>query len=544
VSQFLTLPFGNENVAVQQGWFYNTPLRGSVIHNGIDFILGIPGSAPSTWMSFDVRAAASGVAMQSVQQDANGNEVGYGKFILVRHNEVDEEERHYFTLYAHLRSVVSKIPVRQKHDTNFAEWVSITRGEKIGEVGDSGSPGIVHLHFEVNRGGYAQNKVDPYDIEGTRELYANTVVCDNTGPDFLWTECPPSFAPPDSDLVLYDDFNAPDIDPDRWIGSSFSTGPAPLQIIREIQSNRLRMVNHVLGRTDTDSGGSFTGNFLDFANPENITSIEVTIQVTQADATGCPDGNLGVTEASARVQGNFFNFGPPVPGTLINDMNASIHIQRLSNSPDPPGVLEVFALLHQCADANCSTGQVERFDLGTIMEGERTKVRMTWDPDNDRFIFRREDLDDSDFFEVFANYTVSDTAPATSPFKHLSAIGFVANCTAVPRPEAFTEAFFDDVFINASAVPLSGTVQGFVRLEQTGDPVDGANVELLDVNTFDLIAQTQSDSNGFYQFTSVPPGDYVVFAGKEGAGFGAVDVSVAAGQTVKQDIEISVPVPL
>ena len=57
-------------------------------------------------------------------------------------------------------------------------------------------------------------------------------------------------------LVPYDDFNATQIDPDKWLGKE--SGPEPrgasTEAIRQIQDNRLRLVYRSYGRTDSDSG--------------------------------------------------------------------------------------------------------------------------------------------------------------------------------------------------------------------------------------------------------------------------------------------------
>lgn len=183
--KFLTLPFKDARIFIQQGWVYSTPLNGSFVHNGIDYVNGIPGSDPSTWESFDVVASADGLAMQS-----SGG--GYGNFVIVRHNETNDEGKNIFTLYAHLQTVSSKIIFKEnRNDTNYLTWTPIERGQKLGEAGDTGSPGVVHLHFEVNIGGYAQDKTDPYDIMQAREFYPGNSLFSGCGLNFLWTECPP-----------------------------------------------------------------------------------------------------------------------------------------------------------------------------------------------------------------------------------------------------------------------------------------------------------------------------------------------------------------
>jgi len=77
-------------------------------------------------------------------------------------------------------------------------------------------------------------------------------------------------------------------------------------------------------------------------------------------------------------------------------------------------------------------------------------LRLQWDQDNHRFIFQRDDDP-----EVFAPYTLADTAPPWGRRKGLRIVYGAANCTTI-RSEAFMEAFFGDVFVNESAVSVAG----------------------------------------------------------------------------------------
>jgi len=164
---FLTLPYTNPGVTIQQGWRYteklgldpNDPYR----HEGIDYI--------NNWEPFEVLAAANGMAMQS-----SGG--GYGDFVLIYHNEKDNEGRNYLTLYSHLGSIEDSIVYRDRYVVDYADWTPVIQGEKIGVAGATGAkdPSWIHLHFEVQRGGYAQNRVDPYDIYNTREYYLGVLI--------------------------------------------------------------------------------------------------------------------------------------------------------------------------------------------------------------------------------------------------------------------------------------------------------------------------------------------------------------------------------
>lgn len=192
---FLTLPFGNPEIVITEGWFYDdlTP------HHGIDYAVGAPS------VSFPVLAANRGGAV--VVLDDASNSSGYGNFVLIKHDEFDSSGFAYFTLYAHLRSAtwpasfkvktISELRTDIAND-NYSDWVSVNRGEQIGLSGDTGLAEGIHLHFEVERGGYALNKTDPYDIYNIRNFYPAPCQPDSSSsgvpqpdPGVLWSNCPP-----------------------------------------------------------------------------------------------------------------------------------------------------------------------------------------------------------------------------------------------------------------------------------------------------------------------------------------------------------------
>jgi len=197
--KFLTLPFRDPDIKIQQGWRYNAPIgpdpTDPYAHNGIDYIKSSVDD-PSTWQSFDVAAAADGLAMQS-----SGG--GYGTFVYIRHDEKDSMGNNYFTLYAHLDSVNSKIVFKPRGDTDYLSWTPVKRGEIIGRAGSTGvaDSSWIHLHFEVQRGRYAQNKTDPYDLYKTRDFYPGGSKYTGCGPNYLWTTDPPHL-PPNAEPVI------------------------------------------------------------------------------------------------------------------------------------------------------------------------------------------------------------------------------------------------------------------------------------------------------------------------------------------------------
>jgi hypothetical protein len=92
-----------------------------------------------------------------------------------------------------------------------------------------------------------------------------------------------------------------------------------------------------------------------------------------------------------------------------------------------------------------------------------------------------------------------------------------------------------------------GRVQGFVNI--VGDVPDGASLEgntvfLSNSDTFEIIAQTLTNTEGFYQF-SIQPGTYFLSAGGRSSGDcfleGSIDgpINLLAGQVIDQDINLT-----
>ena len=98
------------------------------VHKGVD-IDGRAGDAVQATAAGRVVYAGSGI-------------VGYGKLLIVKHNEV------YLSAYGHNRKLL------------VAEGDNVTAGQKIAEKGSSAT-NSVKLHFEIRRGG---KPVDPLSL--------------------------------------------------------------------------------------------------------------------------------------------------------------------------------------------------------------------------------------------------------------------------------------------------------------------------------------------------------------------------------------------
>ncbi len=79
----------------------------------------------------------------------------------------------------------------------------------------------------------------------------------------------------------------------------------------------------------------------------------------------------------------------------------------------------------------------------------------------------------------------------------------------------------------------TGTLRGSVILVETGDPVDGALIQIIGTGAF-----TFTD-DGIFQFTNVPVGSYEVTAQREHLAAGRQTVTVAAGETAGLDFALS-----
>ncbi|MFK0376231.1 M23 family metallopeptidase [Pandoraea sp. NPDC090278] len=116
--------------------------RVSHSHTGVDF------AAP---VGTPVRAAADGeVSFIGFQHN------GYGRYIVISHRYGSE------TLYAHLSAVVENLRVGD----------TVAAGERIGDIGRTGTATGPHLHFELRRNG---NPVDPGPLLRQRATDADGV---------------------------------------------------------------------------------------------------------------------------------------------------------------------------------------------------------------------------------------------------------------------------------------------------------------------------------------------------------------------------------
>jgi hypothetical protein len=257
----------------------------------------------------------------------------------------------------------------------------------------------------------------------------------------LLLACAPLRAEPEP-LVLYDNFNGSALNPDRW---GLLTDQA-----RVLENKRLRLVGRAYSLADTNTGTSNTGvnsELADTATTASVKSLRAVVRVAAIRSDGCT-ANPAVSNTRARLVASLFNIGNPVAGSQAGDVFAQIFLRRFSNSADAPGVMRVGGSVDQCVDAACGTSvRIGSVDLGTADLGQAVRLSMQWDEPADRVVFQR----DSDPAQP-VTYAVSDAHAPGAPLKNLSVRFSVVNCTVTPRPTAFTDATFDDVFVNETAL--------------------------------------------------------------------------------------------
>lgn len=124
-----------ERISSGFGW-RDDPYVG--FHGGIDF---------SALEGTEVRAAADGKVDHAGWQNSNNHKEGMGLYVRIQH------QGNYYTYYAHLSK--ADVIVGQK----------VSKGDKIGESGDTGESTGPHLHFEMRQDKNNNNVIEPTGVD-------------------------------------------------------------------------------------------------------------------------------------------------------------------------------------------------------------------------------------------------------------------------------------------------------------------------------------------------------------------------------------------
>ncbi len=153
---------------------------------------------------------------------------------------------------------------------------------------------------------------------------------------------------------------------------------------------------------------------------------------------------LALLPTEAEFRGNFFNITSS-PTSSIGDVVAAIGVARAPT--DAGSALTVQGFYTRCEDEHC--GRQTTLDarvLGSVQPGVVSTLHLKWDHPNHRFIFQLNDQP-----EFVSAYTVSDSSPPFFSTKVLDLSRVVPHCTTTPRPFTAIDAFFDNVYVNATA---------------------------------------------------------------------------------------------
>lgn len=242
--------------------------------------------------------------------------------------------------------------------------------------------------------------------------------------------------------ALYDNFQALNLDPARWVEGERS---------RTIGSNNLRLLHRDWGSTASDSGSTTGPSWSEtLARGAAVTQLRATLKVNAIDLTGCAN-NPTSTNVRARVIGSFFNTGNRSSGSSVGDVLAQVWAVRHSNSADAPGVLRVEGWVGVCTSSDCNSNvQVgTTVPLGTVNVGTNVTMQVDWDRANKQFLFSR----DKGAPTAVSYAGLDDSADPGSIFKNVSTRITVANCASGPRTVGYIDARFDNVQVNTAGKP-------------------------------------------------------------------------------------------
>jgi murein DD-endopeptidase MepM/ murein hydrolase activator NlpD len=192
--RFLTLPFHAASAKKIQEGMYWTGCCHPAYHGGIDYIQGTLDRS-STWRSFPVYAAASGMACSQLASTQKGCISGIGNRVLIK---TRVNGKVYYTYYGHFKSIVSRIP-------RGGARVHVDRGDLLGYSGHSGDPCcVIHLHFQLMTGDW--KTIDPYGIYSTRSHYPDPAGRNgkHEGSPSYWLSDPPRTTVSDADAAPAD----------------------------------------------------------------------------------------------------------------------------------------------------------------------------------------------------------------------------------------------------------------------------------------------------------------------------------------------------
>lgn len=231
-------------------------------------------------------------------------------------------------------------------------------------------------------------------------------------------------------IIYYDQFNGPAIDPSKWRSWQ-------IREIREINGDRKffsKMVAYGFADVPT--------NRLYFKNAAYINHIEADVTITEIDGNYGPNANGLKAEPSAYIGGHFYNDGTGNSTSFVGEVIAQVKLR-----PDQNQLLSEWSVLKFTNSDGSSWVTLGSGILSSSLNpGDTYKLSLDWDPLNNIFIFR-DGVSPQKIFEP------GGTAhPANIPaFKGLNTTVTIADTThhgADPSLWGKVSATFDNVMAN------------------------------------------------------------------------------------------------
>jgi hypothetical protein len=231
-------------------------------------------------------------------------------------------------------------------------------------------------------------------------------------------------------LVSFDKFPGPFIDPQKWKGfEEADEDGTNAEAVRQIVNGQLSLQLRSYGDGTSDDGTSDGASGLTIRDPRGISQIAFDAKAPTVILNGCP-ANSDSTFGGIAGAATFF-----YDDDDCGDVTAFIYLGRSTSIPTPANRLEVRG---EVAGNWCGT--IAEVDLGTIAQGATARLSMEWDPNMDEIRFRLNQRP----VEVVLVPGAEDSPD--DDFKGIAAFGEVENCTA-HETSAYTKGTIDNVSI-------------------------------------------------------------------------------------------------
>jgi hypothetical protein len=246
---------------------------------------------------------------------------------------------------------------------------------------------------------------------------------------------PPAMA---QQLVLYDDFSEPYLNPANWTTSVIG-GATVFELTRAVKRQRLTLGIRGYARTDRDTDIHEHLNQLRFARGD-FWAIQFDTRVESYNLTGCSVPGTVIGAAIVQMQLVLFNDGSRTSSSdRTGDVIAYLRIYRPSDSTAPLNVLVVFGQMTRCENSSCSQeATIGAVSLGQILLRQAATFTIIWDGSTSRVLYYRDDNP-----EMAIPYPQSPMILSST--RTFSTYTVVPNCTATPRPVSEITALFDNI---------------------------------------------------------------------------------------------------